>query len=110
MGIFPRVYTGSSDADIYVKQAYALHRLVKYWTRKDEHAILSVGVDNKAVIGAWNKAFTLDDTVLEMVMEDHQLLDSRHSIMIPFNVDTNENPADAYTRKLTEEHPFFVTN
>ena len=45
-----------------------------------------------------------------MLMEDHQLLDSRHSIMIPFYVDTKQNPADAYTRKLTDDHPFFVKN
>jgi len=106
-GFFPAYIL---DADIYVKEAYALHRLVKYWTSKDEQAILSVGVDNNGVIGTYNKTFTLVDSVLEMLMEDHQLLDSRHSIMIPFYVDTKQNPADAYTRKLTDDHPFFVKN
>ena len=95
---------------IYEKEAYALTRLVDHITAYPAAFVARTGVDNMGVIGTWNKGFTLNEAVLEMLMASHAKLQLSGSSLVTEYIESKANPADKYTRKLTREHPFYVPN
>ena len=96
--------------DIFVKEAYALGRLISFVSRYNHPVVIDAGVDNTGVIGAWNKGFTLNNHVLDILITSYEQLRRCGAHVLTEYVKSLENPADAYTRDLKKDHPFFVTN
>jgi hypothetical protein len=95
-GEFPE---SMKDAHIFVKELYAAERTIAHICATKSNHVIHLLMDNTAATGVLRRMFSLTDAGLELAKRVHKLLHGSGNTLNVIHVTSEENPADAPSRR-----------